>query len=38
VTDENEAITDIMITYPDNFLEQMLYYDEHYAFLPLENN
>ena len=38
VTDENEAITDIIITYPDNFLEQMLYYDEHYALLPLENN
>jgi len=27
-----------MITYPDNFLEQMLYYDKHYALLPLENN
>jgi len=38
VTDENEAITDIIITYPDNFIEQMLYYDKYYALLPLDNN
>ena len=38
VTDENNEITDIVITYSDDFVEQMLYYDKYYSFLPLENN
>ena len=38
VTDENDEITDIVITYSDDFVEQMLYYDKYYSFLPLENN
>ena len=38
ITDTDGSITDIIISYPDNFVEQMLYYDESYSFLPLKNN
>ena len=38
ITDTDESITDIIISYPDNFVEQMLYYDESYSYLPLKNN
>lgn len=37
ITDENGEITDIVITYPRTFAEQMLYYSKNYNFLPLEN-
>ncbi|WP_128331939.1 dihydrofolate reductase [Apibacter sp. HY039] len=30
-------ITDIEVTYPKSFAEEMLYYSEKYSFLPLEN-
>jgi len=36
-TDENGEITDVKITYPDDFLEQHLKYGREYAFLPVEN-
>lgn len=36
VTEEGE-IVDIRIDYPQSFVEQMLYYGEHYSFLPDEN-
>ncbi len=38
VTDGRGNITDIVITYPEDFVKQMLYYDTHYSFLPLEND
>ena len=38
ITDTDGSITEIIISYPDNFVEQMLYYDESYSFLPLKNN
>ena len=38
ITDTNGEISDIQITYPDNFVDQMLYYDESYSFLPSMNN
>lgn len=37
VTNEKGEITDIVITYPKTFAEQMLYYSKNYNFLPLEN-
>ncbi|WCM40886.1 dipeptidyl peptidase 3 [Flavobacterium sp. CBA20B-1] len=37
VTNEQGEITDIVITYPKTFAEQMLYYSKNYNFLPLEN-
>lgn len=37
VTNENGEITDVVVTYPKTFAEQMLYYSKHYNFLPLEN-
>jgi len=30
-------ITDIKIEYPDNYVDQMLYYSKHYSFLPTNN-
>lgn len=33
VTDKDGNITDIKIEYPADFVEQMLYYDQHYNFL-----
>lgn len=33
VTGDNGEITDVKITYPDSFTEQMLYYSDNYAFL-----
>lgn len=33
VLDENNEITDIIVEYPDNFKEQMLYYSKNYSFL-----
>ncbi len=33
VTDDNGEITDINVTYPMDFTEQMLYYAENYSFL-----
>lgn len=37
VTNEAGEITDIVVTYPKTFAEQMLYYSKNYHFLPLEN-
>ncbi|UUV21882.1 dipeptidyl peptidase 3 [Paenimyroides aestuarii] len=37
VTNEQGEITDIVVTYPKTFAEQMLYYSKNYNFLPLEN-
>ena len=37
VTDESGAIVDVTLSYPDDFTQQMLGYDEQYNFLPLEN-
>ncbi|MEQ8358708.1 MAG: dihydrofolate reductase [Cytophagales bacterium] len=34
---EGEEIIDVKISYPSNFVEQMLYYGEEYAFLPYYN-
>jgi dipeptidyl-peptidase III len=34
VTDENGAIIDVKVEYPDNFTQQMLYYSKEYSFLP----
>ena len=38
VKDENGNISDIKISYPANFVAQMLYYDEAYSYLPIINN
>jgi dipeptidyl-peptidase-3 len=32
-----EKIVDVKVEYPEDFVEQMLYYDEHYSFLPIKN-
>ncbi len=37
ITNEQGEITDIVVTYPKTFAEQMLYYSKNYNFLPLEN-
>jgi len=37
ITNEAGEITDIVLTYPRTFAEQMLYYSKNYNFLPLEN-
>lgn len=37
VTNEKGEITNIVVTYPKTFAEQMLYYSKNYNFLPLEN-
>ena len=37
VTNEAGEITDIKVTYPDDFTEQMLEYAKNYSFLPSEN-
>ncbi|MGB3526207.1 MAG: dihydrofolate reductase [Flavobacteriales bacterium] len=37
VTDASGQISDIKVEYPDNFVEQMLEYGEHYSFLPDSN-
>ncbi|OGF99071.1 MAG: hypothetical protein A2Z86_00775 [Candidatus Glassbacteria bacterium GWA2_58_10] len=34
---ENGAITDVKISYPEDFTEQMLYYAKEYSFLPTYN-
>ncbi|QNL22868.1 dihydrofolate reductase [Hyphobacterium sp. CCMP332] len=34
---EGEEIIDVKISYPSDFVEQMLYYGEEYAFLPYYN-
>ncbi|NUN08996.1 MAG: dihydrofolate reductase [Ignavibacteriaceae bacterium] len=31
---ENENITDVLIEYPEDFAEQMMFYAENYSFLP----
>ena len=31
---KNGKIVDVEVTYPDDFTKQMLYYGEHYSFLP----
>ena len=38
VMDKDGSITDVQISYPDDFLDQMLHYDKTYSFLPLMNN
>jgi dipeptidyl-peptidase-3 len=37
VMDASGKITDVKITYPDDFTKQHLYYGEKYAFLPVYN-
>lgn len=37
VMDADGRITDVKITYPDDFIEQMLYYGREFSFLPVEN-
>lgn len=37
VTDANGTITDVKVTYPKDFLSQMLVYGQKYGFLPDEN-
>ncbi|MBX7242878.1 MAG: dipeptidyl peptidase 3 [Bacteroidia bacterium] len=37
VTDASGKITDVKVEYPNNFLEQMLYYGKEYSFLPNYN-
>ena len=37
VTDDAGDITDIIVEYPDDFVEQMLEYGSKYATLPIEN-
>ncbi|PJR04606.1 dipeptidyl-peptidase 3 family protein [Avrilella dinanensis] len=37
MTDKDGNIVDIVVTYPQTFAEQMLYYSKNYSFLPLEN-
>ena len=32
-----DKIIDVKIEYPEDFVEQMLYYDENYSFLPIKN-
>ncbi|MBL6447714.1 dihydrofolate reductase [Fulvivirga sp. 29W222] len=36
VTDDSGNITDVKVEYPKDFTEQMLYYSENYANLPVE--
>ena len=37
VKDAEGKITDVVVEYPDDFTQQMLYYGEKYSFLPLYN-
>ena len=37
VTNEAGEIVDVKLTYPEDFTEQMLGYDDQYNFLSLEN-
>ena len=37
VIEKDGEITDIQISYPDNYVEQMLYYSDNYSFLPTYN-
>ena len=37
LTDQEENIVDVVVTYPSSFAQQMLYYSKNYGFLPLEN-
>lgn len=32
-----DKIVDVKVEYPEDFVEQMLYYDENYSFLPIKN-
>ena len=34
---QKDKITDVKIEYPENFMDQMLFYSEKYSFLPTEN-
>ncbi len=34
---DGEKIVDVKIEYPEDFVEQMLYYDENYSLLPYKN-
>jgi dipeptidyl-peptidase-3 len=34
---DGEKIIDVKIEYPEDFVEQMLYYDQNYSFLPIKN-
>lgn len=34
---EGDQITDVKITYPNSFIEQMLEYGKDYGFLPIHN-
>lgn len=37
ITNDSGKIVDVVLTYPETFAEQMLYYSKNYNFLPLEN-
>ena len=36
VTDAQGNITDVKVTYPKSFTDQMLYYGKNYSFLPVQ--
>ena len=33
---EGDKIIDVEVEYPDNFVDQMMYYGENYSFLPVK--
>ena len=35
--EEDGKVVDVKIEYPDNYIEQMLYYSNNYSFLPTLN-
>ena len=37
VTDPSGKLTDVQLTYPDDFVKQMLHYGEKHSFLPNDN-
>ncbi|HRF80708.1 MAG TPA: dihydrofolate reductase [Flavobacteriales bacterium] len=37
VTDPSGKLTDVQLTYPDDFVKQMLHYSEKHSFLPNDN-
>ncbi|MGV3637775.1 MAG: dihydrofolate reductase, partial [Flavobacteriales bacterium] len=37
VLDANGKLTDVRLSYPEDFVQQMLYYGEKHSFLPDEN-
>ena len=37
LVEEDGKVVDVKIEYPDNYIEQMLYYSNNYSFLPTLN-